>query len=80
MTKKRASEDALGALHEALAQHMLNVLKGDEVKAADLNVIRQFLKDNGIEVVPNSGSTLDKVADIIPVFEDEDEDEQDVRH
>lgn len=73
MTKKRASEDALGALHEALAQHMLNILNGEEVKAADLNVIRQFLKDNGIEVVPNSGSTLDKVAEILPVFEDEDE-------
>lgn len=73
MTKKRASEDALGALHEALAQHMLNILKGEEVKAADLNVIRQFLKDNSIEVVPNTGSTLDKIAEVLPVFEDEDE-------
>jgi hypothetical protein len=77
MTKKRASEDALGALHEALAQHMLNLLNAEEVKAADLNVMRQFLKDNGIEVVPNSGSTLDKIVEVLPVFED---DEDHVRH
>lgn len=73
MTKKRASEDALGALHEALAKHFLNLITSGELKAADANVIRQFLKDNSIEVVPNSGSTLDKVAEVLPVFDDEDE-------
>jgi len=78
MTKKRASEDALGALHEALAQHFLDTLKSGDAKAADLNVIRQFLKDNGIEVVPNTGGTLDKVAEVLPVFDDEDE--LNVRH
>lgn len=80
MTKKRATEEVLGSLHETLAQTYLRILsEGDPEKCtpAFLTSAAKFLKDNGIEVVGNTGSTIDQVADLIPVFED---DEADVRH
>lgn len=44
-----ASKEAMEALHGLLAGHFSAILTGDgEIKAADLNVIRQFLKDNNI--------------------------------
>jgi hypothetical protein len=44
-----ASKEAMEALHGLLAEHFSGLLNGEgEVKAADLNVIRQFLKDNNI--------------------------------
>jgi hypothetical protein len=47
---KKASNSALDALHGVLAEHFSAMLKSPEgLKAADLNVIRQFLKDNGID-------------------------------
>ena len=48
----RASEDTLAALHGAMAEHLTEMLKdGSELKSADLNVMRQFLKDNHVEVI-----------------------------
>lgn len=80
MTRKRATEETMGELHETLAQMYLRVLQeGDPDKCtpAFMTSAAKFLKDNGIEIVPNTGSTVDQVADLIPVFED---DEHDVRH
>ena len=82
MTKKRASEDALGTLHEALAKKYLAILnEGDPEKCtpAFLTSVAKFLKDNGIEVVPNTGSTLDDINIPLPKFDDDDDD-ADVRH
>ena len=39
----------LETLHECLAKELLGKIKSGEAKAGDLNVARQFLKDNGIE-------------------------------
>lgn len=80
MAKKRATEEVMGEVHETLAQTYLRILReGDPEKCtpAFLTSAAKFLKDNGIEIVPNTGSTVDEVADLIPVFED---DEHDVRH
>lgn len=46
MTK--ATEEALASLHGALAEAMKLKLADGTATASDLNVIRQFLKDNGI--------------------------------
>ena len=42
----------LKTIHYELAKHILDLIKSGEAKAGDLNVARQFLKDNGIECIP----------------------------
>jgi hypothetical protein len=37
-------------IHDALAATLLQRVRNGEATAADLNVARQFLKDNGVEV------------------------------
>lgn len=44
----RLTPDAL-ALHEALLQDLLTKIQGGTATAAELNVARQFLKDNGVD-------------------------------
>jgi len=39
----------MGDLHGLLAKHLTEVLGSGECTPAHLNVIRQFLRDNGIE-------------------------------
>lgn len=39
----------LAALHTELAEELLRRIRQGEATATDLNVVRQFLKDNGIE-------------------------------
>ena len=43
-----------------------------EAKAGDLNVARQFLKDNGIEAIPVYGSPLSGLVRTLPDFSDAD--------
>lgn len=52
--------DTLDKMHKALAKEMLKRLEGDEpVTSQEMNVIRQFLKDNGIDkpVSPSTGES-----------------------
>jgi hypothetical protein len=53
-------------LHELLAQKLLDKIISDEVKSADLNVARQFLKDNNIDCIPKSGNAVSKLAEELP--------------
>ena len=48
----------LKELHGVLAEQLLKRVKDPEAKASDLNVARQFLKDNGIEAIPVDNSPL----------------------
>ena len=57
MADKQKTEVLMDELHNKLAEVLLERVKEDEVKASDLNVARQFLKDNGIEGVPIEDST-----------------------
>jgi Zn-dependent membrane protease YugP len=43
-----------------------------DAKAGDLNVARQFLKDNGIEAIPVHGSPLGDLVRTLPDFSDAD--------
>ena len=56
----------LNELHEVLAQELLNRVKDPEAKSSDLNVARQFLKDNGIEAIPADNSPLKALVDELP--------------
>ena len=59
-------DDTLKELHTRLAERLLDRIKEPNVKASDLNVARQFLRDNGIDCVPTEGSPLKLLADELP--------------
>ena len=66
-------EDLLKQLHSGLAEQLLAKVASGEATASDLNVARQFLKDNGIDNVPKKGSPLDNLAHSLPFTQSEDE-------
>jgi len=83
MSRSKATEAALNALHEALANELKRQLEEGAVvevdgeamrvspKAATLNVIRAFLKDNAIEVDPASpGEAVSGLRDALRGAED----------
>ena len=59
-------DQKLKELHGVLAQELLKRVKDPEAKASDLNVARQFLKDNGIEAIPVDNSPLKSLVDELP--------------
>ena len=59
----------LQELHSLLAEQLLNKIKDPDVKASDLNVARQFLRDNGIDAVPTQDSPLSKLIEELPFDE-----------
>lgn len=84
----RADDRALGALHGELARVIKNAIGKDYTDednpqgvppAALLNVARQFLKDNLIIADVAKNDDLAALADALPSF-DAEEDEQNVRH
>jgi|688.fasta_scaffold374196_3 hypothetical protein len=58
-------------LHKALAEDLLARVRSGQATAAELNVARQMLKDNGIEAVPVKDSALDGLAKILPFSPDD---------
>ena len=48
---------------------LLERVKDPEVKSSDLNVARQFLKDNNIDAVPTQDSPLQKLIEELPFDE-----------
>jgi len=63
------TDDKLKELHNKLAEVLLDRVKDPEVKASDLNVARQFLKDNNIDAVPTEDSPLQKLISELPFDE-----------
>ena len=65
----------LNNLHSALTDTLLDKVTSGDAKAGDLNVARQFLKDNGIECIPTENNKMDDLMknlpdlDAIPVAE-----------
>ena len=62
----------LDTLHTELAQTLLDIVKSGDAKASELNVARQFLKDNGIEGLPIDNSPLKELVDELPFERAED--------
>ena len=63
------SDAKLKELHGVLANKLLERVKDPEVKSSDLNVARQFLKDNNIDAVPTQDSPLQKLIEELPFDE-----------
>ena len=74
MTQK----ELLDLLHRTLAENLLDRVKDPEAKSGDLNVARQFLKDNNIEGLATDSSPLADLAKTLPTFSDDDSEE--MRH
>jgi hypothetical protein len=73
---KKASEEALDALHGAIAKALAERIKDGSATAADLAVARQFLKDNGIDAVPKQSKPLKDLAASLPFPGEEDGSEE----
>ena len=62
----------MASLHKTLAENLPLRIKDSEAKSSDLNVTRQFLKDNVIDAVPVEGSPLSDLVRTLPDFSDAD--------
>lgn len=60
-------------LFNSLCNNMVEKLASGEATAQDLNVVRQFLKDNNISAVASRGSPIANVLEAFP-FQDEQDD------
>ena len=60
----------LDELHVELGEELLAKLRSGKARASDLNVARQFLKDNSYEVAPTQENPLRHLVDELP-FNDE---------
>lgn len=67
----KADEAALAAMHGLFAQVLLQKLKTGDLEKGDLNVIRQFLKDNAIDCYGPSNEVMNGIAANLPSFEAE---------
>ena len=64
-------EKDLESLHSELTQKLLEKIRDPEVSASELNVCRQFLKDNGVESIPIDNSPLKSLVDELPFSDPE---------
>jgi hypothetical protein len=62
----KATEALLAELHGEMAKAMKTKLADGTATASDLNVIRQFLKDNGINSDGERDPTVKSLADDLP--------------
>lgn len=58
-------------LHEGLAKELLARVLSGEATTTDLNVARQFLKDNGVDSVVQEKSPLAELGKVLPFHEDD---------
>ena len=63
------NKKALESLHTALVQELLGRIRAGDAKPSDLNVARQFLKDNGIECIPVPESPFGDLMASLPDLE-----------
>ena len=56
-------------MHYELAKFLVDKIKTGEAKAGDLNVARQFLKDNGIECIPVENNPMEDLMNNLPDLE-----------
>ena len=61
--------EKLNNLHSALTETLLDKVTSGDAKAGDLNVARQFLKDNGVECIPTENNKMDDLMKNLPDLE-----------
>ncbi len=65
------SKEKLAEMHEALADALINRLKSNDLNASDMNVARQFLKDNQFEPEDRQNERFQSLFAQLPTFEDD---------
>jgi hypothetical protein len=73
MSKKRATEEILGSLHDAVATDLLRRVVSGEATPAELNAAIKFLANNGIEAIATEDSPLGKLVASLPTFDDDED-------
>ena len=63
---KEKKLELLENLQTVLIQELLGKIKCGEAKAGDLNVARQFLKDNGVECIPVESNPMQELMENLP--------------
>ena len=63
------STDVLADVHDLMAHWCLDKLREGDVNAADMNIIRQFLKDNQITAQPVEETSFGELAKALPEIE-----------
>lgn len=71
----RAREGDLADLHGMFAKFLSTKLKAGEVTGPELNCIRQFLKDNGIDCVGQANADVNDIVANLPTFDNDSDDE-----
>jgi hypothetical protein len=68
MSRPKGSEatKVLSDLHTDLAWHLKSKLDDGSISAAELNILRQFLKDNGISAQPVAGTNFGDLVASLP--------------
>lgn len=59
-------DSKLEELHEVLATVLLDKVRDPECKSAELNVARQFLKDNDVTAIPTDDNALAQLLEDLP--------------
>lgn len=75
-----ATEELLGALHDAVASQLLEKVLEGTATPAELSTAVKFLKDNGIEAIPTENNKLGKLAQSLPDFNTDEEQLHAARH
>jgi len=73
-----ADNEILQALHTEVARELTERIKAGSAKPQDIANAIKFLKDNGIQSIPGTGSKLDDLAKSLP-FTVEDDEEADIQ-
>lgn len=58
--------DPLQELHKQVAAELLRRIKSGEASAQDLGVAARFLKDNGIQSIPEANPAMLEIAEQMP--------------
>lgn len=65
------NKEILEQIHNALSQELLRKIQDGSATATELNVARQFLKDNGVDCAPEASQPMLNLARIMPFDEEE---------
>lgn len=65
----RAKEDELGDLHGVFAHYLSERLKSGDATSQELNVIRQFLKDNDISCLAERNNDMMDILQDLPQYD-----------
>ena len=69
MAKKDTTNEVLSELHAGLAHLFMERLREGTLGTAELNILRQFLKDNQSSAQPTEGREFGELAKALPDIE-----------